>query len=574
MKIRLFRLLFALAMVFACLTGCGTETPSAAPSEETAAVEVKTEAADVPEDTPPKDASIAESVSAAEDEAPAAREITLPLTTEDAEITVWYAGSPHQMPYLEDGTYTNTVVNKAVSAATGIDINFTTVSNEGAADSFNLMIASNDLPDIIDSFTNFYTLGMDYAVNEEEIIYDLAPYLEESVPNFYAILEANPDVKRDITTDTGIIGGIYTLNTGNSYNGQGLSIRSDMLEAVNAEIPTTYDAFEETIQAIYAETGVQGALIYKNFFGQYFAGGFGTYAKLTTNPDVNYPLYQIDGQVQFAPLTEEYREYIDTMQRWYSEKVIYQDYYVYSNPGEMEGVITGGGASVAMGSGSELETRSADVDYQWLPMADLVKQEGDMIHTGTAPYEEGDVSISKVEVITTQCSDLDLILSLYNYMFSEDGSMLASYGIEGETFAYNDNGKPELTELIMEDDTIGANQAVELYTTTVSALIDATRTSSAVTDFQIECYDLWTSNMDDAYTLDTSVLALTTEEAEAINRVAGDIVTYLEEANVKFITGALNTESDYDAFLDTLEAMGIQDMIDAYQNAYDRYLSR
>ena len=80
--------------------------------------------------------------------------------------------------------------------------------------------------------------------------------------------------------------------------------------------------------------------------------------------------------------------------------------------------------------------------------------------------------------------------------------------------------------------------------------------------------------MDDAYTLDASVLALKTEEADTINRVSGDIVTYLEESNVKFITGALNTASDFDAFIETLKDMGIQDMIDAYQAAYDRYLAR
>lgn len=572
MKKKFLSMLLALSLCLGLFAACGdsqsVEEISVASGGET--VEVSMPAS---EDTAPTpiEASERESESATVPEETA---ITLPLTTEPAEVTVWYAGSPNQMPYLEGGTYTNTVANKAVSEATGIDITFTTVSNESAVDSFNLMIASNDLPDIIDSFTNFYTLGMDYAVNEEEIVYDLAPYLEESVPNYYRILEENPDVKRDVTTDTGIIGGIYTLTTGNAYNGQGLSIRSDMLEAVGAEIPVTYDEFEETIKSIYDQTGVQGALIYKNFFGQYFAGGFGTYAKLTTSPDINYPIYQVDGQVTFAPLTEEYREYITTMQRWYQEKVIYQDYYVYSNPGELEGVITSGAASVAMGSGSELETRNADADYEWLPMTDLLKQKGDIIHTGTAPYEEGDITISKIEVITTQCSDLDLVLSLFNYMFSEKGSMLASYGVENETFVYDDVGKPALTDLIMKDENIGANQAVELHLTTVASLIDATRTASAVTQYQKDCCDLWTSNMDDAYTLDASVLALKTEEADTINRVSGDIVTYLEESNVKFITGVLNTDSDFDAFIETLKDMGIQDMIDAYQAAYDRYLAR
>lgn len=159
-------------------------------------------------------------------------------------------------------------------------------------------------------------------------------------------------------------------------------------------------------------------------------------------------------------------------------------------------------------------------------------------------------------------------------MFSEDGAQIASYGVENETFVYDDTGKLVLTDLIMEDTNIGANQAVELHLTTLSSLIDATRTASAVTEFQMECNDLWTSNTDDAYELDVSVLALTTEEANIISQVSGDIVTYLEETNLKFITGSLNTDSDYDVFVETLEEMGIQNMIDAYQAAYDRYLDR
>lgn len=379
---KMFALLMTLAVCLGCFAGCG--------STEASSVSQASESDEVAKPTSEEAEEISD-VSADETDEPETEvsEIALPLTNEAVEIEVWYAGSPNQMPYLDDGTYTNTVANKAICEATGIDIIFNTVSNENAVNAFNLMIASNDLPDIIDSFTNFYTLGIDYAVVEEEIIYDLAPYLEDYVPNFYRILEENPDVKRDITTDTGIIGGIYTMTTGNSYSGQGLSIRSDLLEAVAADVPVTYDEFEETLIAIYNETGVQGALIYLNFFGQYFAGGFGTYAKLTTSPDINYPLYQIDGQVIFAPLTEEYREYISTMQRWYEEKVIYQDYYVYTSPSDLESVILSGKAAVAMGSGSELETRNADADYVWLPMADLVKHEGDIIHTGTAAIRRG-----------------------------------------------------------------------------------------------------------------------------------------------------------------------------------------
>ena len=147
MKKKFLSMLLVLSLCLGLLAACGAsqsaEEISAASGGET--VEVSTP---VSEDTAPApiEASERESETAAVPEETA---ITLPLTTEPAEVTVWYAGSPNQMPYLEDGTYTNTAANKAVSEATGIDIEFTTVSNESAVDSFNLMIASNDLPDII-----------------------------------------------------------------------------------------------------------------------------------------------------------------------------------------------------------------------------------------------------------------------------------------------------------------------------------------------------------------------------------------------------------------------------------------
>ena len=39
----------------------------------------------------------------------------------------------------------------------------------------------------------------------------------------------------------------------------------------------------------------------------------------------------------------------------------------------------------------------------------------------------------------------------------------------------------------------------------------------------------------------------------------------------KFITGELDIETQWDAFQQDLESMGIQDCIDIYQEAYDNY---
>ena len=53
-----------------------------------------------------------------------------------------------------------------------------------------------------------------------------------------------------------------------------------------------------------------------------------------------------------------------------------------------------------------------------------------------------------------------------------------------------------------------------------------------------------------------------------------DLNTYLEESLIKFLIGDLSLEDDWDGFIGTVEGMGLQSVVDIYQDAYDRYLAR
>ena len=49
------------------------------------------------------------------------------------------------------------------------------------------------------------------------------------------------------------------------------------------------------------------------------------------------------------------------------------------------------------------------------------------------------------------------------------------------------------------------------------------------------------------------------------------IDTYMIEMTAKFITGDLEVEAEWAGYLEQLEILGLQDVIDAYQAAYDRF---
>ena len=69
---------------------------------------------------------------------------------------------------------------------------------------------------------------------------------------------------------------------------------------------------------------------------------------------------------------------------------------------------------------------------------------------------------------------------------------------------------------------------------------------------------------------DLTTLVLTQDETDTYNDAWTDINAYITESTAKFITGETDVETGWDGFIKDLEKMGLQDIIDVYQAAYDR----
>src|SRR5699024_747952 len=65
----------------------------------------------------------------------------------------------------------------------------------------------------------------------------------------------------------------------------------------------------------------------------------------------------------------------------------------------------------------------------------------------------------------------------------------------------------------------------------------------------------------------------TAEEIDVINQFKMDIDTYFEQMEAKFITGAESIDKGWNKFVKTLDNIGLQDYLEAYQSAYDRWAS-
>lgn len=69
----------------------------------------------------------------------------------------------------------------------------------------------------------------------------------------------------------------------------------------------------------------------------------------------------------------------------------------------------------------------------------------------------------------------------------------------------------------------------------------------------------------------TGILKFTEDEQYVIDNKFGDISLYVEEMKAKFISGAADIETEWDAYVDTCNQMGLEEVLEVYQASYDRW---
>lgn len=207
MKKKVLAILLTLAMVLALLAGCGTETgmeTGTEPSEtEQAAVSQEAETSIQTQPEMEQEASAPEeSVSMTEPEIP---QVEYPLTAEPVTLTMWYSFpgdlADIMQEYLGNG---KSSVLQAVAEKTGVNLSFMLQSVTTANDSFNLLVASGDYPDLFQNAGSYYTGGMDKAV-DDEVLVDLTELLEENAPNYNALIHQDETTLADASTSSGRI---------------------------------------------------------------------------------------------------------------------------------------------------------------------------------------------------------------------------------------------------------------------------------------------------------------------------------------------------------------------------------
>lgn len=550
---KLVALLLSLALVLS-LGACGGNGGSSTSSEAS------------PSSTTEESGAAAESGDESQAETAETGEFQLPIVDEPTTLSYFVADDSNAAIMTTD--WNDNEFYQEMERRTGVHLEFEMVSSADYQTNFNLMIASGNLADMIYVGASYYAEGVDAAIDDGYFL-DLTDLVDEYMPNYEKIRTSDVQYELLSTTDSGRLGAVYELRQSKQGPWLGLWIRQDWLDDLGLETPVTFDDYHEVLTAFKNEKGATAPLILN------FSGSDGEFGTMSGGLNV-LNSWQLDetGKVNFGPYMDAWKEYVTIMHQWYTEGLIDPDFMATDErTADMAKVVTGASGLFAAlyTMPSVYEAASEDPNMNLAPVNPPVMNEGDEGHIRLRDsYTSGNTAIS------ADSENWEVALRWLDYLYTDEGALLANYGVEGDTFEFNEDGEPEFTDKIL------ANENGWTMTQTVASYLcpsagianwsDWTRELAGVPEKDQACYDVW-SEFGDDWRLPSSV-TLTQEESTERAALYADISTIVKEQTAQFISGALDIESNWDAYISALEASGMERAIEITQAAYDRYLAR
>ena len=584
---RMLCVLLAVLLTVGLFAGCGSQGNQTVSGAEVSSMGA--EASATTSETPdapaveeaPAPAESAEEPAVESPEEPAEpeytlQEVDLPLFEETREYTMWA-----MLPFFMNGLITDMAQDintlRLLQEYCNTKLIVQTVGDQAVDEQFNLMVAGGDYTDIIADGLSHYTKGYDAAITDDVIIdlYDLA---EEYAPNYMYYINSDPEIRASLITDNGCLPSAAIIYKERGSENGGLIVRGDWLEEMGLELPDTYDAFHDYVQATMREYGAHGISM-----GGPMSANRGDDVLFSYGYDFNAGGYNvIDGKVVYSYLNENYYDYLRMLADWYADGTIYSDFF-NASMGMPDRWYASGECGANSATAANIATIAAYADpsypYDITPVGALKKNPDDQLHfSWTDTHSQ--IKQQDTWAISTACEDPEGIMMMVNYLFSEAGELMFNFGDEGHTFEYDENGQPQYTDLVKDNPDLSYMDACFILVSAAASghmpgILDLRPGYYYFGEKEWAVFDSFkTCDADGTYNLPNGV-ALNEEENEEYARISSDVTTYASSELMKFLMGQSELNEDtFAAFRDTLLSMGADRMEELYQQAYERYLAK
>lgn len=488
---------------------------------------------------------------------PASSTEVYPMKSDDT-LTVWVA--MQDSAKLKYSNLAETPFGKQWMKETGVNVEFTHPTSGNAAEQFNLLLTSEKKPDII--IYDWYSVagGPQKYINEK-VIWGLNSIIDEYSPNLKAYLAEHPDTDRAVKTDDGEYY-VYPFIRGDERLtvSSGPIVRKSILDELGIAPPETIDEWHTMLKGA-KDRGVKAPLSYsmlKFEANGVFSGAYGVPKGFFVDDS---------GKVQYGPALPQTKEYLREMNKWFQEGLLDQNISNVEQKVIDSNILNNDTVATVGYAGSTIGTyMSSDVDMVAAPNPVLNKGEV----SGFGQKDNRYVS-SNCAAITTSCKNVELAARFLDYAYSEKGSLLFNFGVENESYTMND-GDPIYTDTILKNsDGLSVSQALSLYMMMGSGpYVQDVRYIDQFYQYdeQKDALAVWGNTRAAAHKLPQ--VTFTSKESRKVARLTNEINTYVEEMWLKFIMGVVPIDS-FDSYLDELNNLGLQELIQYEELAVSRY---
>lgn len=476
-----------------------------------------------------------------------------PIVNEEITLRVFGQQGPVQ------GKWDDMSLWKTYQEMTNIKLDFTDVlPAEGFDEKKSLMWASNEYPDI---FVRSMISNTDLVkYGSMGVLAPLEDLIENYAPNMKKLIDENPAILSRITAPDGHIYSLPAVFTLNAARCEKFWINTKWLEQANKEVPATMDELEDVLKAFqgvdfngngqqdeYPMGAADANTIIRRMVGVWgHQVQFGQYLEVS------------DGTVSSYLTDDSFKEVLQWIHDMYAQglidpEVFTQEYAKYA--GKM--------AAQQMG----LFFNQADDTFD---SADFI---GISPFTGKADVQYAEAQPvardNGVFAISMNCENKEAAMRWIDYFYSEEGSIMMRYGVEGENMYFDEEGLPRYNDGILNSPE-GSGTEIGKFTiwpgggapqwvneTNCEAIA-----SQATLDAEVALHDYFPK---DIY----AEPMLSQEVSDRLGVLQTDLENYRKETTAKFIRGELSLETDWSTYVDTMEKIGLAEWVSIYQQALD-----
>ncbi|MEF3311969.1 extracellular solute-binding protein [Paenibacillus sp. GYB004] len=462
------------------------------------------------------------------------------------------------------GPWNEMVLFKEMEKMTNIQFEFNTPPQANYQEAKNLAFASRQLPDVF--FNSLLTPDDEVTYGSQGYLIPLEELIEKYAPNLKKRMEANPDIKKSITTMDGHIYALpLIIDQPRAFVPNRLWLNGDWMESLGiTKVPETTDEFYELLKQFKNgdpnKNGKADEIPMSN-------------VKLNNLDGILLPAFGLlgrevevkDGKVRFNPVQNEYKEYISYLNKLFSEKLLDNEMFVQtSQQMAAKGNSNQIGAFVGSAPDLVLKVAKPEDNYKHPMLAPLTsKFNSEKLTKRASNIRRGTFAI------TSNNKHPEATMRWVDYLYSDEGSRL---GFLGNSYKWLDDAKTKWTFVSPEG--VNPEEYRAKLTPDVGGQLplikerefDSKRDNGNGLDYN----KMVDEKLNPYAKMDYPDVYFTNEEQKRLNVVKTDIKTYVEQMEAKFIVGQ-EPFAKWDDYVNTIKKMGLDEMLKIYQDAYDRW---